>query len=219
MGRKASSRLTPASIADAIREQILRGDLAPGSSARQDELAQRFNVSRVPVREALRCLAAEGLMTWESQRGFRVALLSPEEAREILEIRSLLEVQALRLAFPNIGSAAIEAANTALETSERTTSLDAWSNMNAAFHGAILAPCGRAHLLALIQQLNNRVDRYIRLLVATTDYRPLAEREHRAILAALTAGSEEAAAILLRKHIDDTAVHLDRFLTARRADD
>lgn len=216
MGRKANSRLTPANIADAIREQILRGDLAPGTSARQDELAQRFNVSRVPVREALRCLATEGLMTWEPQRGFRVALLSPEDAREILEIRSLLEVQALRLAFPNIGRAAIAAALAALETSERTTSLDAWSDMNAKFHAAILAPCERPHLLALIQQLNNRVDRYIRLLVATTDYRPLAEREHRAILAALHAGSEDAAAILLKKHIDDTAVHLDRFLNSRR---
>ena len=107
MGRIAQQNRTPDEIAKAIREEILRGELEPGMSARQDDIAQRFSVSRVPVREALRSLVAEGLMTCEPQKGFRVARLEPGEAREILEIRSILEVQALRWAIQHITAEAV----------------------------------------------------------------------------------------------------------------
>ncbi len=217
MGRTTRSRRTPAEIADAIRDEILRGDLEPGTSARQDELAARFAVSRVPVREALRSLVAEGLVTWESQRGFRVAQLAPEEAREILEIRALLEVQALNWAFPNIGKDTVVAAQRALRRAQTTKSIDEWSELNGLFHATILSPCGRPQLLALIQQLNNRIDRYIRLLVSRGDYRLRAEREHRAILAAIEVGNPSAAASLLQQHIADTGNWLDNFLAERRS--
>lgn len=216
MGRIARQNRTPDEIAKAIREEILRGELEPGTSARQDEIAQRFSVSRVPVREALRSLVAEGLMTCEPQKGFRVARLSPEDAREILEIRSVLEVQALRWAISKISPEDLALAAAALNQSEQTQSIDEWSDMNGRFHAAILKPCGRPQLLALITQLNNRVDRYIRLLVALGDYRDRAEREHRAILAAIDVGNADAAAILLKQHIEDTAVRLDDFLARRR---
>lgn len=216
MGRIAKQNRTPDEIAKAIRDEILRGELEPGMSARQDEIAQRFSVSRVPVREALRSLVAEGLMTCESQKGFRVARLAPEEAREILEIRSILEVQALRWAFKDISREALTEAASALDRSEATQSIDEWSEMNGHFHSAILSPCARPQLLALINQLNNRVDRYIRLLVALADYRSRAEREHRAILAAIDVGNIEAAASLLKQHIEDTAARLDDFLAQQR---
>ena len=216
MGRIAKLNRTPDEIAKAIRDEILRGELEPGASARQDEIAQRFSVSRVPVREALRGLVAEGLMTCEPQKGFRVARLAPEEAREILEIRSILEVQALRWAFGHIPREALAEAASALDRSEATQSIDEWSEMNGHFHSAILSPCARPQLLALINQLNNRVDRYIRLLVALADYRSRAEKEHRAILAAINADNVEAATILLKQHIEDTAVRLDDFLAHQR---
>lgn len=216
MGRIARQNRTPDEIAAAIREEILRGDLEPGASARQDEIAARFSVSRVPVREALRSLVAEGLMTCEPQKGFRVARLAPEEAREILQIRSLLEVQALQWAFEHISQDSIETAERALTRSEWTQSIDEWSEMNSRFHAAILSPCGKPQLLALIRQLNNRVDRYIRLLVALADYRSRAEREHRAILATIGVGNLEAATSLLKQHIEDTAKRVDDFLALRR---
>jgi len=216
MGRTARPNRTPDEIAAAIRNEILRGQLEPGTSARQDDLAARFSVSRVPVREALRSLVAEGLMTWEPQRGFRVARLAPEEAREILQIRSILEVHALQWAFEQITRENIEAAEDALERSEKTSSIDEWSEMNGRFHAAILTPCMRPQLLALIKQLNNRVDRYIRLLVALADYRSRAEREHRAILAAIDVRNLVAATSLLKQHIEDTASRLDDFLAHHR---
>lgn len=212
MGRMTRSSRTPEQIADAIREEILRGDLEPGTSARQDELARRFSVSRVPVREALRSLVAEGLVTWESQRGFRIARLEPAEAREILEIRAILEVQALQWAFPNIGTESVLLAQRTLKRSQSTKSIDEWSELNGAFHAAILTPCKRPHLLALIQQLNNRIDRYIRLLIARADYRRRAEQEHRAILAAIEVGNLTAATSLLKQHIEDTGTWLNNYL-------
>jgi DNA-binding GntR family transcriptional regulator len=212
MGRTTRSRRTPAEIADAIRDEILRGTLEPGSSARQDELAARYCVSRVPVREALRSLVAEGLVSWESQRGFRIARLAPDEAREILEIRSLLEVQALHWAFPRIDGETIWAAKAALELGENAEQIEDWSRGNAEFHAAILGRCERPHLLTLIQQLHNRTDRYVRLLIARADYRKRAELEHRAILGAIEVGNATAAASLLEQHIVDTGVWLDNYL-------
>lgn len=218
MGRTTRARRTPAEIADAIRLEILRGELRPGASARQDELAARFDVSRVPVREALRSLAAEGLVTWESQRGFRIAQLAPEEVRELLEIRSLLETQALMHALPQITADDISAASEALNRSEATQSLQEWSEMNTLFHATLLGRCGKPHLLQLIEQLNNRVTPYIRLLIAASNYRQRAEREHRAILSAVEVGSFEAGRILLSRHIEDTALALERLLASHRRD-
>jgi DNA-binding GntR family transcriptional regulator len=73
-------------------------------------------------------------------------------------------------------------------------------------------PCGRPQLLALIQQLNNRIDRYIRLLIAHADYRLRAEQEHRAILASIEVSNLTAASSLLQQHIADTGIWLDGFL-------
>lgn len=216
MGRTTNPKRTPDEIAGAIRAQILCGAMEPGTTARQDELAKQFAVSRVPIREALRSLAAEGLVTWEPQRGFKVARVAPEEAREILEIRSILEVQALRKGFAAITPDIVHSAAAILLRSEQTGSIDEWSELNAMFHAAILGPANRPQLLSLIQQLNNRVDRYIRLLIGGSDYRERAEREHRAILAAIEVGNVEAAVSLLSQHIEDTAIRLDDFLASFR---
>lgn len=212
MGPNGHTRRTPAEIADAIRREILCGDLEPGTSAHQGDLARKYSVSRVPVREALRSLVAEGLVTWESQRGFRVASLTSEEAREILEIRALLEVQALQWAFSSIDMHTIEAAQRTLALSQATSSIDEWSELNGRFHAIIVGPCRRPQLLALIVQFNNRIDRYIRLLIASADYRLRAEREHRAVLSAIEVGNLSAASSLLQQHIKDTGNWLDRVL-------
>lgn len=205
-------RAAPDDIADAIRAEILRGELAPGQPLRQEELAVRFGVSRVPVREALRGLCSEGLALWQSQRGFTVSVLAPREAKEILEIRSVLERQGLGWAFAAIDTDRMAAAAAILDAAEAASSIDVWSDLNDRFHQTLLTPCGRSELLTLVRQLNNRVDRYIRLLVAHGDYRRRAEREHRAILAAIEANSLEAASLLLDAHIAGTSSALDAYI-------
>ncbi len=85
----------PRRVADQIRDLITRGALAPGLQLRQMELAERFDSSRVPVREALKLLSAEGVVTHDPNRGFFVATLSSDEARQLYRIRHLLEREVL----------------------------------------------------------------------------------------------------------------------------
>ena len=89
-------------IVRSLREDILDGVLAPGLQIRQEALAERFGVSRVPVREALRRLEAEGLVTTELHKGAFVSSRSLDEVEEMLDIRIALELRALKLAIPNL---------------------------------------------------------------------------------------------------------------------
>lgn len=85
----------PAQIAQEIRKLINRGQLPPGLQLRQSDLADRFGISRVPVREALKLLAAESIIEHDPNRGFFVAPLSTDEARQLYRLRHLLEAELL----------------------------------------------------------------------------------------------------------------------------
>ncbi len=141
------------SLAQALREAILRGSYAGGQPLRQDELAAQFGTSKIPVREALRQLEAEGLVTFFPNRGAVVASLSPDEAEEIGEIRSALEAAAHDL----------HRAQDVLDEARDEPDPTRWSVLNWEFHAALYAPAGRPQLLKLIQQLHRRVDRYMRV--------------------------------------------------------
>src|SRR5580765_7602386 len=91
-------------IALVIEEAIVSGELAPGTVLRQEQLSEQFNVSRTPVREALRRLAALGLVSFVPNRGVRVRTLSREELREAFLVRAELESLATELATPRIGA-------------------------------------------------------------------------------------------------------------------
>src|SRR5689334_1338621 len=98
----AASLDMPAAIADEIRSLVTRGVLAPGLQLRQTDLAERFSASRVPVREALKLLTAEGVVTHDVNRGFFVTALSSDEARQLYRMRHLLETEVLSsVAWPD----------------------------------------------------------------------------------------------------------------------
>lgn len=193
---------------------IFRGELPGGLPLRQGELAARFGVSRIPVREALRQLTAEGLVQIYPQRGATVAQLQPGEAEEILEIRHTLESKAVALAMSAWTEDLFDTIEALLDEAEATSSIDRWSEINTRFHEDLYGPCERPRLLALIRSLNVNVERYIRLLVSRSDYRLQAEREHRAILAAARVGNLPALSALIEQHATQTAVQLKRFLEA-----
>ena len=96
---------TPDLIAASLREEILRGVIPPGQALRQEELAGRFSVSRLPVRDALLRLEAEGLVDVFPNRGAFVTTLSADEVREIYHLRILLEGDAIETAVPRMTSA------------------------------------------------------------------------------------------------------------------
>src|SRR5262250_1585664 len=89
-------------VADKLRDQIIRGEIAEGTQLRQDAIATQYQVSRIPVREALRQLDAEGLISIVPNRGAIVPALSPNDIEELFSIRALLEPEVLKLSIPHL---------------------------------------------------------------------------------------------------------------------
>jgi len=132
-----------------VRSRILRGDIAPGTPMRQEDLAASLGVSRVPVREALRMLESEGHVTYIPHRGYRVTELDLDDLEEIYHLRALIEDDLARraLARRDIGHVdSVRAAHARLVTAEASgpTDATALAAANRAFHWAILRPTPRA---------------------------------------------------------------------------
>ncbi|MGV3634104.1 MAG: GntR family transcriptional regulator [Pseudorhodoplanes sp.] len=217
IGNEPVSRARSDSLLARLRHEILRGSMTPGLPLRQDEIAARHGVSKIPVREALLQLVAEGLVAAHPNRGFTVSQLSPQEAAEILELRALLECEAVRIAMPYMTDADLASAAGILAQAESTEALDRWRDLNWEFHAALYGPAKRKRLLDLIRQVSYPTDRYVRVLIANANYRGRAEREHRAILSACEMRNADAAAALLNQHIRETGVLLASFLAEQTA--
>lgn len=201
-------------LAQALREAILRGSYLAGQPLRQDELAAQFGTSKIPVREALRQLEAEGLVVFYPNRGAAVARLSADEAEEIGEIRSALEAVALRRATPRATAGDLRRAQDVLDEARNEADPARWSLLNWEFHAALYAPAGRPQLLKLIQQLHRRVDRYMRVTLAGAGHQAQSQREHRLLLQAIRRGDTAAAETILAEHIQAGTARLIEYLKA-----
>lgn len=207
-----SNRATPSLVADALREAIVRGILQGGLQLRQDALAAEFGVSRIPIREALRRLEAEGLVTMKPNRGAVVTELSGEEVQEIYEIRILLESAILRMALPNMSAETLRRAEEVLDTIDAEANAVRWIDLNREFHWILYAPANKPRLLHLISTLRTNVDRYVNLYISFLDKRGDAQREHRKILNACRQGDEDAAVRALKQHLGRVATGISTYL-------
>lgn len=205
-------RSTPDLIADALREAILRGIFREGEPLRQDEIAKQFNVSRIPVREAMRQLEAEGLLKFYPNRGAVVAALTPAEVQEIGEMRIVLETLALQLAIPHLTEADLHRADAALDATERTTDVARWAELNWEFHAALYTPADRPRLLMTIKTLHVNVDRYIRLQMEKMNYHARSQKEHNQILQACRDRNIKTATRQLKRHISTASQQLVVYL-------
>lgn len=213
LSRPRGARLGAAeTVADALRAEILSGRLAAGTQLRQDHIAAAQGVSHIPVREALRRLEAEGLVSHYPRRGTFVARLSAAEARDVTDMRVALEVLAVQLSVQMADDADLAAAEAILEKADRATALDDWSRLNWDFHRALYAPCERPRLLKTIEGLWHSVDRYLRVVWQTADYQDHSQREHWDILAAYRRGDLDWAAELVRSHVADAGDVLQGFM-------
>jgi DNA-binding GntR family transcriptional regulator len=147
-------------IAETLREEILRGDFPSGAALRQEELAARFAVSRLPVRDALLRLEAQGLVEVVPNRGAFVVALSASEVREIYEMRVLLEGDLLERAVPLMSVDAWRRIDAARAESARSAGGPEWFEGDWRFHRALYEPAGRPRQLATIEQLRATVARY-----------------------------------------------------------
>ncbi len=165
-------------VADRLRDAILRGELRPGQRLDQNEIAAMLKVSRSPIREALRTLAAEGLVEVIPHHGAVVAELSPDELEEILSIRAVLEGMAARLGVPKMDAERIKTLESILKELKHTTNLDQWIELNHRFHFTIYQPANRPRLLALIENLRNTVAPYMRQYIASSEHMREAATSH-----------------------------------------
>ncbi|GAJ96720.1 GntR family transcriptional regulator [Rhizobium rhizogenes] len=197
-------RSAPDVVRDGLREAILSGDLTEGTQLRQDQLAEQFGISRIPVREALRQLETEGLVKIEPNRGAIVASLSLDDVLEMLDIRIALECHALRLAIPEMAEEDFSHAESILEGYNREPNPESWGSMNWQFHWSIYAPCHRPRLLSMIEANYGHVNRFVRMQVSLAAGKERPRKEHELLLALCREGDIEQATALLETHIEQT---------------
>lgn len=190
-------------VADTLREAIISGQFEDGEELNQVELARHFGVSRVPVREALRRLEAEGLVTAEAHRRVVVPGLDRARIAEIFEIRALLEAYMLGRGAPKLSPDDLAALHDIADSMDRTRGRDAWLKRNHEFHHQLLASADAPTSMALVERLSAQVERYLRRMGGILRTEAVG-REHRAILDALDRKSDKQAAKALSKHILST---------------
>ncbi|MCQ1774392.1 GntR family transcriptional regulator [Neorhizobium galegae] len=197
-------RATPTSsdvIADYIRNAIADGTLKEGEPIRQDEVAALFNVSKIPVREALKRCEAQGLVVFVRNRGAIVTEMSEPQIAEIFETRALLESQAIRLSVPHMTAETFKKAEALCDEFIGERDAARWSELNWKFHSSLYEDANRAFLLGLIRSVNDRIERYLRIQLTLSDGMTRADDEHREILAACRRGDADRAAELTYNHI------------------
>lgn len=186
--------------------EMLRGELVPGTWLRQDDLAERLGVSKIPVREALQRLAATGLLRFEANRGVIVPSLSAAEAEENYALRRAIEPLLLDRALPNLSIVDLAEAELAL-TNESLSLTEA----NWAFHRALYRASGWEQGMAITEILHVAVAPYVMLYTERLGAAKHSDDEHTSILNACRHGDQPTAHSLLIEHLDAAAeaLHLD----------
>jgi DNA-binding GntR family transcriptional regulator len=204
---------------EALRERILRGDYPEGEPLRQDALADELGVSRIPVREALRQLEAEGLVTFSPHRGAVVSSLSLEEIVELFELRADIECDLLDRAIPRMTKEQLDRATEVLDEFEdalRAGEATRWGPLNWHFHAALYAPANRNFTMNVLQKLHQHSDRYFRMQVLLAHGGERANAEHRAIAEAVCAKDIATARQRMRDHILGAGCSLVALLQQQR---
>ena len=204
-------------VTASLRDAIVHGVYHSGERLNQSELAAQYGISRIPVREALRQLEAEGLVTFDHNHGTRVARLSEEDVRDIFEMRVELESLALRAAIPRATPQDLEVARKLLDRMDRLQDApDEWLHLNNRFHATLYAPGRRHHLLRTIRTLRHAVEPYLRLYLLALRRFEASQAQHRKIFQAYARRDVRKARAELRTHLLDTMRELLRALGRRR---
>jgi len=209
---------TTETIANVLRNDILYGLLKSNLPLRQDEIAARFGVSKIPVREALQQLKAEGLVTFFPNRGAVVSTLSSAAVDEIYAMRIALETLALQRAIPHLTIADLtqaEALLAAIDKEAQEVQVARWGELNWQFHALLYRPANLPRVMSWVQTLHTNVARYLIIYLISLDYQVTSQCEHHAILAACRRGDVAVATELLRQHLQAAADKLVAFLQQR----
>jgi DNA-binding GntR family transcriptional regulator len=191
----------PETIAAALRADILSGKTKPGTLLRQEDLAAQFAMSRIPVRDALRLLEAEGLVTIATNRGAQVTQLSRDEVAEIYHLRILLECNCLGVAMAQISEAQLDRIDRIRQRAEIDAATPEWNDGDWSFHEALYHPSGHGRQIEMIKGLRTTSDLYAAAHEALPKERKRWLADHRAIVAACRAGRTADAVAALTAHL------------------
>jgi DNA-binding GntR family transcriptional regulator len=203
-------------IAELLRETILSGELVPGERLLQEELAERFEVSPTPIREAIQQLVAEGVLSHSPYKGVQVAEVRLEDAREVYLIRSAVEELATRIAVPNLRIVDIKQLHAYQEEIRQRVAendLRAVRKPNQEFHMLIYSTAQMPLLLRIIRNLWTKSP-WDTLYVLPNRAQDAIE-EHRHILAAIDAGDAELAGRQMRAHIESGLQVLSNYISSK----
>jgi len=199
-------------VAERLRDQILRGEIEPGTKLRQAEIAKRFGLSITPVREAITMLQAEGLVIVNPHRAAVVFRASVREVSEYYEIRENLESLAVAKAIPRMDAPRLEYLQQLIDKMRQADGKE-WHDLNDEFHHSLYEPSDNKQLCDMIVNIRNSSSPYFHMFLERhsdrfSDHR--ADDEHQAILDACKEGDIETAKSQVAAHLLRSAQELVR---------
>jgi DNA-binding GntR family transcriptional regulator len=208
----------PAHLARSVIEQTLRsaildGRLPCGMALRQQDLADLYGVSRMPVREALRQLEAQGLLNVIAHKGAVVAALVQGDAGETYELRILLESEALRRSIPRLDEKDFELADRCIDELETVHDYSEIGRLNRLFHMTLYGKAPNRRLLRLVEEGLNEEERFLRFNLEDMGLGELSQDDHRALLRAARDRDVERSVRLLEQHLNRGVEAITRHLT------
>ncbi|WP_019060578.1 GntR family transcriptional regulator [Streptomyces prunicolor] len=186
-------------VQEEIKRRILTGRLTPGQPLVETDLAAQFGVSKTPVREALKTLAGTGLVVMNQYKGVTVRMVDADMAREVYDVRLLLEPEALRRAVRR--QASLDAAREALTRADEATDTAERSLANREFHRALYLPCGNPLLGRMLDEVRDQAALVSAVAWAASPSWEREAGEHREILRLALDGDADGAATALHTHI------------------
>jgi DNA-binding GntR family transcriptional regulator len=201
-----------ARIAELLREAILHGEYQPGQRLRQEDVAQRFGASRVPVREAFRTLEADGLVNLVANTGAWVSRLSLSECDEVYQTRERVEPLLLRYAMPHIDAAHVARLEVLADQMQATDGVEEFLRLDREFHLGSYAAAETTVLGDLVHRLWNTTQHYRRAFTLLLDEHAtrVVHDEHHMLVGAIRAGDPDDAERILAGHIRRTRLGLAR---------
>jgi DNA-binding GntR family transcriptional regulator len=195
---------TASALAQRLREAIDAGHWQPGELLRQEQIAAKYGVSRIPVREALAQLQSEGLLDVAHYRGARVSRPRAEEIDELFDLRLMVEADLLARALGRHDQRSLRELKRLQDALEDADDRLGWISGDIAFHEALYGPAGRPRSLALFRQLRAPIDRFSAQALGPGARKQGWADEHRQLITAVAAGDAAAAKTILEEHLQAT---------------
>ena len=204
-------------IEETLRAAILDGRIPCGTALRQQDLADLFGVSRMPVREALRQLEAHALLNVVAHKGAVVAPLVQGDAVETYALRILLESEALRLSIPLLTNEDFEQAARYIDELETEHDYTEIGRLNRLFHMSMYCKAPNRRLLKLVEDGLNEEERFLRFNLEAMGLGKLSQEDHRALLRAVEGRDIERSVKLLEQHLNRGVEVITRYLDSPEA--